>query len=286
MPRLSEGPSPPADAPRAAPPNLLPRPGSPLALVPEGTDSSFGVDEDQAKGGGLRAPEIPRDLAAHIAQDAVGKAKVKRGLVHPYYADLGKAMLKHWDADRAVSQKGLRGFGQNFRENSQLGMKLWQENAEKFGQSGSPLAEGEDDAPRMPERVSAGVDETLSRRQALKRQNRQEWRSTRRAEIRVVQDATGKIIRAELLKPSRDPYVDKEAVKDVRAAAETMPPPPAEVLNGRTELVSHWLFELIVSINPPVPTFSFEFDEALGYIDPRLPLDRRIYKRVRLLAVD
>lgn len=285
MPRRADAP----DAPLAlGPPSskLLPRSGPSLLLAPDGAESGFAVDEEQAKGGGLRAPEVPKDLAAHIAQDAVGKAKVKRGLVHPYYADLGKAMLKHWDADRAVSQKGLRGFSQNFRENSQLGMKLWQENAEKFGQSGTPLAEAAEDAPRMPERVSAGVDDTLSRRQALRRQNRQEWRSTRRAEIRVVQDATGRIVRAELLKPSRDPYVDKEAVRDVRSAAESMPPPPPEVLNGRDELVSHWLFELVVSINPPVPTFSFEFDEALGYIDPRMPLDRRIYKRVRLLAVD
>ena len=37
---------------------------------------------------------------------------------------------------------------------------------------------------------------------------------------------------------------------------------------------------------PPIPTFTFEFDEALGFIDARLPLDRRIYKKVRLVSVD
>ncbi len=268
------------EAPRV---RLLPR--ADLQLVPDDAQpSDFGVTEDQAEG--LRAPEIPDDLVGHIAREAVGKAKVKRGLVHPYYAELGKAMLRQWDAERAVSAKGLRGFSEQFRDNSRLGMRVWQENAERFGSGGSPLAQGEDDAPRMPERAPSSVDESLSRRQAMKRQNRQEWRSTRRAELRVVQAPDGRILEAKLVKPSRDPHVDKEAVKDVRAAAEAMPPPPPEVVAGKTELVSHWLFELVVSINPPVPTFSFEFDEALGYIDPRMPLDRRIYKRVRLLAVD
>jgi hypothetical protein len=28
------------------------------------------------------------------------------------------------------------------------------------------------------------------------------------------------------------------------------------------------------------------FDEVLGFFDARLPLDRRIYKRIRLVAVD
>ena len=56
-------------------------------------------------------------------------------------------------------------------------------------------------------------------------------------------------------------------------------------LAGKQTLTSLWQFELIISISPPVPTFSLEFDEALQFVDMRLPLDRRIYKRVRLLSV-
>ncbi len=48
---------------------------------------------------------------------------------------------------------------------------------------------------------------------------------------------------------------------------------------------SLWQFELIISISPPVPTFSIEFDAEMKITDARLPLDRRIYKRVRLLSV-
>ena len=56
-------------------------------------------------------------------------------------------------------------------------------------------------------------------------------------------------------------------------------------MEGKKELVSLWQFELIVSVSPPVPSFSFEFDESLKFIDARMPLDRRIYKRVRLVSV-
>ena len=111
-------------------------------------------------------------------------------------------------------------------------------------------------------------------------------RSTRRAQIRVTQDGTGKLLKVELIKPSNDSNVDRQALSDVRAAAENLPPPPAEALSGKQTLVSIWEFELVVSITPPVPTFTFEFDEVLGFVDARLPLDRRIYKKVRLVAVE
>ena len=50
-------------------------------------------------------------------------------------------------------------------------------------------------------------------------------------------------------------------------------------------MTSLWQFELIVSI-ARVPTLRFEFDEAVAFVDARLPLDRRLYKRVRLVAVE
>jgi len=31
---------------------------------------------------------------------------------------------------------------------------------------------------------------------------------------------------------------------------------------------------------------SIEFDEALAFLDVRMPLDRRIYKRVKLVGVE
>lgn len=129
-----------------------------------------------------------------------------------------------------------------------------------------------------------GVD--LDQRKELQKQMREAFKATRRAVIRVVQDQRGKLTKVELVQPSNDSKVDREALADVRSAAEKLPPPPPEALEGRTSISSLWSFELVVSISPPVPSFTFEFDEALGFIDMRLPLDRRIYKKVRLVSVE
>ena len=221
----------------------------------------------------------------NIAAETVGRARVERGLVHSWYGELGKALLKTWDADRAVSRRGLRGYFEQAQENGRAWNGIWMEHAAQYGGSGNPL-QGADDAPREPERGPPSVSPSLAARQALNKQMRAEFRATKKATVRVVQDAKGRLVAAELVSPSNDPVVDREALADVRSAAQGLPVPPEEVLAGRVQLVSLWQFELIVSITPPVPSIQFEFDEAVGSVDPRLPLDRRIYKRVRLLAVE
>ncbi len=282
-----------ADAPRAAA-------DVPTADLPAGTRGGLPVpsyeklpmdlpEPSEAAPSGPQAPKVEQDLVGSIVRDSISRGKVDRGLVHPYYSDLGKALLKNWDADRAVSRKGLKGFGEQFVENSQAWNKIWLERASTFGRSGSPL---EDDASDVPTRgPPPSADPTrgpvsLQQRQAMRRQMREQFKSTRRATLRVVQDREGALLSVELVSPSNDAQVDREAVADVRKAASQLPPPPPEVLGSRERIISLWQFELVISINPPVPTFSFEFDEALQFIDPRLPLDRRIYKRVRLLAAE
>jgi len=115
---------------------------------------------------------------------------------------------------------------------------------------------------------------------------RESFRATKRATVRVVQETSGRLRSVQLLSPSNDPELDRMAVEDVRAAAEKMPAPPKEGLGIKDPIVSLWEFQLIVSISPPIPTVTFEFDEVLGFIDPRMPLDRRIYKRIRLVGVE
>ena len=235
--------------------------------------------------GGIRAPSVSKDLVADLARETIGRGKVDRGLVHPYYSQLGKALLKNWDADRAVSSAGLKGFLDQTVENTKAWNSIWQEKAAIFGKSGSPF-----DAPvnvrgkPADNRLIPGSD--LNGRKEVQKMMGEQMRSTRRAQIKVTQDASGKLLKVELLKPSNDANVDRQALTDVRAAAENLPPPPAEALSGRATLVSIWEFELVISITPPVPTFTFEFDEVLGFVDARLPLDRRIYKKVRLIAVE
>ena len=271
--------------PTIARPSLIPGGSFALAL-------DAGVFEETDEPKGLHAPEISKDLVGDLTRETIGRGKVDRGLVHPYYVQLGKALIKNWDADRAVSKKGLAGYGEQFAQNAKVFNEIWLDKAAQFGATGAPIDApvSNDNASRRTATVTnniqgiGGVD--LEARKEVSRQMREQFKATRRATIRVTQNLEGKLLKVELVAPSNDASVDREAVADVKAAAEKLPPPPAEVLEGKKELVSLWAFELVVSISPPVPTFTFEFDEALGFIDARLPLDRRIYKKVRLVSVD
>jgi TonB family protein len=233
------------------------------------------------------APERPTDpgappptaqVVSNLVTEGLRKGKVERGLVHPYFSALGKSLLQQWDAERAVSAKGLSGFIDQAKGNTGEWLRVWSERATTYGATGAALA-----SDRQPQRRPAAGDPNIEARRELRDQMHEQFRATRRAVIRVVQDPQGRLLSAELVVPSSNAQVDREAVSDVRAAAERLPPPPPEAVGGRATLTSLWQFELIVSISPPVPTFSFEFDEALGFVDSRMPLDRRIYKRVRLL---
>ncbi len=231
--------------------------------------------------GGLAA-QSAQQIVDTLALESLGKGKVERGLAHPYFTQLGKSLLKVWDAERAVTSHGLKGFLEQAQENSKAWNAVWRDRASAYGASGSPL---EADAAQTSNRRPPSGDPNLQARREMRQQMREQFMATRRATIRVVQDAQGQLLEVTLVSPSNNAQVDREALKDVRAAAEQLPPPPAEALAGRQTLTSLWQFELIISISPPVPTLSFEFDEALNFVDMRLPLDRRIYKRVRLLSV-
>lgn len=233
------------------------------------------------------APPSPQEMVQDLVSESIGRGKVARGLVHPYFSQLGKALMKAWDADRSVKEHGLQGYFDMGMERSRAFSRVWLERAENYGASG---AYGTKDAPeadrRKPIHTSGDATlQSLQTRRELRQKMREEFRTTRRATIRVEQDAQGQLLDVKLVDPSHQPEVDKEAIKDVRAAAEKLPPPPPEAVGGRERITSLWQFELIISISPPIPTFTFEFDEALGFIDTRMPLDRRIYKRVRLLEV-
>ena len=262
-----------------------------LSLLP---GSSFAVSLDAGMivadevVGGLRALAPPKDLVGSLAKETLGMGRVDRGLVHPYYSQLGKALMKNWDADR-VAKNGLKGLLEQTGENMKIYNEIWADRASIYGRSGNPLGDLPNTTNRraaVSDRVGGIMGVDLDQRKELQKQLREAYKATRRAVIRVVQDPTGKLLKVELLQPSSDAQVDKEALADVRSAAQKLPPPPPEALEGRTTLSSIWSFELIVSISPPVPSFTFEFDEALGFIDMRLPLDRRIYKKVRLVSVE
>ncbi len=279
------------DLPRAEP-TPTPAPRLTAGLVPDAIivmRMDAGVEPEIVMPTGLRALEAPKNLVGDLTKETLGRGRVDRGLVHPYYSQLGKALLKNWDADR-VAKSGLKGLVQQTGENLKLYNEMWADRAQAYGGSGNPMGELTPESNRravVNDRITGGGNGfDLEQRKELARTMREQFRATRRAVIRVVQDTEGRVTKVELVQPSNDANVDKEALADVKTAAQKLPPPPAEALEGKASLSSLWSFELVVSISPPVPTFTFEFDEALGFIDARLPLDRRIYKKVRLVAVE
>lgn len=287
-PVAEAAPAPVDDVPRAQP-ELPNKPAMVGGLAPSAT-WALGLDAGVALADRprLKAPEIPTDLAGDAVKKTLGRGRVDRGLVNSYYATLGKALIKTWDADRAVSQFGLKGYVEQFGENTKVFNNIWKDRAAEFGRTGNPYGDDSSGASDINRRIDArlpgGYDAQAQR--AANKKVADAFRSTKRATIRVVQALNGNLLKVELVEPSNDARVDNEALADVRAAAEKLPPPPPEETEGKEQLSSLWQFELIVSISPPIPTLTFEFDEALGFIDARLPLDRRIYKRVRLVSVE
>ncbi|QSQ13711.1 energy transducer TonB family protein [Myxococcus landrumensis] len=230
------------------------------------------------------APPTPQALVEDLVAESVGRGKVDRGLVHPYFTQLGKALVSLWDADRSVKEHGLQGYFDMGLERSRAYARVWSERAAQYGASGAFAAKHQPEEDRRRPLSTVG-DSSLRMRRELREKMREEFRSTRRALIRVIQDRHGRLLDVVLVEPSHQLEVDQEALKDVRAAAQKLPPPPPDAVGSRQRIVSLWEFELILSISPPIPVFTFEFDEALGFIDTRLPLDKRIYKRVRLIEV-
>jgi hypothetical protein len=280
----------PSDLPRATPSDV-PR-LSPGSLSVSGTFAlslDAGVVLDDEPPTGLHAPVRPTDVVGELTRETLGRGKIDRGLVNPWFSTLGKALLKNWDADR-VARGGLAGFAEQAAKNFKVSNEIWLSRAEAFGKNGSPFADNEVPGGGrravVNDKVLGLSPVDLEARKELGRVMREQYKATRRALIRVVQSREGTLLKVELVEPSSDATVDQEALKDVRAAAQSLPPPPPDVIGTRETLGSLWSFELIVSITPPVPTVTFEFDEVLGFVDPRLPLDKRIYKKVRLVAVE
>ena len=225
-------------------------------------------------------------LVEDLVNETIGRGKVDRGLVHPYFGELGKALVAQWTPERTATEKGLSGFLQQFGRNMQTFAGLLQQQAESYGRSGSPWGKEDSLDPDSIPLLGRSELQEVAAQQRLRRNLREKSRELRRAQVRVVQDRAGKLLSVELLRRSPFPDLDRSALEDVRAAASALPVPPPEALGDRQRLVSLWDFELVVSITPPVPLVTFEFDLVLRHVDARLPLDRRIYKRVRLVAVE
>jgi TonB family protein len=243
------------------------------------------ADEAGAGDRGIDVVAAPATLNGWL-QEQAGRDRVGLGLVHPYYRDVGRVLLGAWDAERAISRRGLSGYLAQAGENLRTFGRVWQQVADGYGRTGAPgLVDGGSDRVKELAALPPGSASDSLMSAEIQRQLRPAFSQGRVAVVRVTQAADGRLLSVELVSPSHDPEADRMAVAGVRAAAERLPAPPDEARAGRETLVSLWEFELEVSITPPIPVVAIEFDEVLGLTDVRVPLDRRIWKRVRLVAV-
>ncbi len=220
-------------------------------------------------------------------REKAGRARVESGAVHPYYQDLGRTLLKAWDAEGAIVRHGLAGRLAELGDNLRTFGRVWQQMAEGYGRTGSPgLVDGDSERVRQIAGLPAGPARETLMAAETERQLRPAFSQGQVALVRITQAATGQLLSVELVTPSSDAALDRAAVDGVRAAAERLPPPPDEVAGTGRSLVSLWEFEIEISITPPLPVVAVEFDEVLGGLrDVRLPLDRRVRKHVRLVSV-
>ena len=229
----------------------------------------------------------PEARLRRLLDEDAARGRVASGLADPFFLDLGRALLGVWEPDKVVTGRGLSGYV------AQLGAGLidfaatYADQAGRYGKSGSPFAPGAVPGgiaglAAVPEGITTSVSDQAAVGRALADQSR-----TRHAALlRVVQRADGRLVSVEVVRPSDDSSVDAQALRYLRQAADAIPAPTPGALAGRPTVASIWEFSLVVSISPPLPMIAVQFDEVLGLVDARVPLDRRLFKLVRLVAVE
>jgi len=258
-----------AGAPRAAGEGAAPKPAA------QPRDGGPSLKAQPPTGGSVR-------LKGMFSEEEA-RARVERGLVDPWFAELGNALLHSWDVGRVIRSRP--DLAADLGHNAAAYAKEWSGRANAYGHTGSPLSA---DAPNPKVSETYGIvapgNDVVAQGEATRLVHEQ-YQVVRRATIRVVQSAKGELVSADLEASSGDPDLDAAALYDVRAAAAALPHPPARLAQGRDFVSSEWQFDLVVAVAPLAPVLTFEFDEALGSADVKVPLTRKVHKRVKLLAV-
>lgn len=232
---------------------------------------------------GVFAPPQESDLnarAARLVDGDMGRQRVQRGLVDPYFTKVSRALAKGWDAEARLKDPNLEQFIEQAGQNAKLGLEMYGRVASNYGKTGSPLADQQDDVVRDQQLTDAQA------RGAWARKQRDLWRAAKRVLVRLTQSSGGLLRNVELVQPSTNPELDNEVLTQLRNGRITLPPPPPNGQGIHDPIRSTWAFTLVISISPPAPTISGEFDEVTGHIDVRRPLDRRVYKYVELISVE
>jgi len=229
----------------------------------------------------------PEGRLKRLFREDLGRQKVQSGLADPSFNDLGRALVAAWTPETVVNDRGFSGYLKHLGQGLAEYAGTWLEQAGQYGRTGSPFAPGEvppglGSLAAVPESLATQISDQMAVARALAEKSR----VSHAALVRIVQRADGRLVSVELLRPSDDSSVDAQALRDLRAVAATLPPPGPGALAGRPTVASTWEFTLVVSITPPIPMIFIQFDEVLGILDARVPLDRRLFKLVRLVSVE
>lgn len=259
--------------------------GGPVVLGAPGGDDGEPLPSSErygwaGPGSGIHAPRVPKDLVGETVAEAQGKHRAELGIVDPYFRQVAKALEGSWRADqRAPPPQTLAETVRDFGTALQRFKDVWLEGADRYGKTGNPLPEGVGEA--FDHDVLADGSDHMKQVIGYQTLMSAGFTSVRRAVLRVVQDGDGKIVLVELVEPSRDRDMDRQALADVRAAAEKLPPPPASLLGHKAQLSSFWTFEIKLRVIPPTTGIAFEFDEK--GVEPLVPFGHQVKKSVRLL---
>jgi hypothetical protein len=238
-----------SDVPRAAPTGEAPSRGAAggLVLLPKNPRFDLPAQLPEEKGSTHGIPEAPRqrsvqELVGELAEDVQGRSRAELGTVHPYFVELGKALLAAWHPDGVVERSAETLQAQR-KATLHDAVNTYLERAKAYGRTGSAFsglqgvqdpraalpANGPLDASQYTTgyvAMSAGMQEYLEKKAS--------------AQVRLVQDREGRLLTLELVKASAHPEVDRLALQDLRAAGQRLPVPPPEALGLRNRLVSTW----------------------------------------------
>jgi hypothetical protein len=230
----------------------------------------------------ITAPERLDDAnerTQHLIAERLGQDRVQRGMIDPYFTQLGHALSRSWRPPTHVTRDSLVDNTAQLGEDALIGLKAWQKVAERYGKTGRPV---DSDVPR---------DDPLNPLQewgALREQLLAQYRQVNQTVVRITQGAAGQLLHAELVQASQDPELDALVLRELRAGEMQLPRPPDSGLGISKVIRSVWAFQLVISISPPHPAavVTGSFDPLDGELDVRVPLDRRVYKYVQLLSVE
>ncbi len=214
---------------------------------------------------GIQAPTqlSPEEMVRDTVKDAMAQARQDRGLVHPYFHELGQALFAAWHPEPAVEKLSPQTLASRDGPTLQDSVQAWRKRAEVYGKTGSPLSDMQVARP-PPANGPLDAAPNFAAQAAMVGQLSKDVTERRFALVRLTQDRRGRLVDLRLLKPSIHPEMDRAAMRDFRKAGDTLPVPPEDVLGSDPTLVSLWELELLHGYNTEYRDTSTNFSAALA----------------------